>query len=59
MNKINVLPTSFNGIQFLDARAFDVPINVLDIARAKHELGWTPTVNLYDGLLKMKNWITK
>ena len=46
-------------LEFLPARAFDVPINVLDIARAKHELGWTPTVNLYDGLLKMKNWITK
>ena len=44
-------------LEFLPARAFDVPINMLDITRAKHELGWTPKVSLYDGLLKMKNWI--
>lgn len=44
-------------LEFLPARAFDVPINVLDITRAKHELGWTPKISLCDGILKMKNWI--
>jgi UDP-glucose 4-epimerase len=44
---------------FMPARSIDVPINVLDIKRAKSELGWTPKVKLNDGLLIMKKWITK
>ena len=45
-------------LEFLPARALDVPINVLDINRAECELGWTPKVSLNDGLLRMKNWVT-
>lgn len=34
-------------------RKVDVPVNVLDIGRAKHELAWQPQVSLQDGLRKM------
>jgi len=40
-------------------RTFDVPINVLDISRAKYELCWSPSVSLHDGLLIVKSWLTK
>jgi UDP-glucose 4-epimerase len=45
-------------LDIMSSRLFDVPINVLDITRAKSELCWTPKVSLNDGLLRMKNWIT-
>jgi UDP-glucose 4-epimerase len=32
------------------ARKFDVPVSVLDIARAKNELGWQPKISLNEGL---------
>lgn len=32
------------------ARKFDVPVSVLDIGRARSELGWQPKVNLNEGL---------
>lgn len=44
-------------LEFTPARSLDVPTNVLDINRAKHEFGWSPNVTLHDGLLKMKDWI--
>jgi UDP-glucose 4-epimerase len=47
------------ALEFLPARSLDVPTNVLDIKQAKTELDWAPKVSLSDGLLKMKNWITK
>ena len=34
-------------------RKVDVPVNVLDIGRAKHELAWQPQVSLQEGLRKM------
>lgn len=46
-------------IEFMPTRQLDVPINMLDINRAKRELGWTPKITLNDGLLIMKSWITK
>ena len=46
-------------IEFMPARQFDVPINVLDIKRAKLELDWEPTMCLNDGLIRMKNWISQ
>lgn len=46
-------------LEFLPARSFDVPINMLDINRAKCALGWAPEVSLKDGLSRMKNWLTR
>lgn len=37
-------------VRFLPARNFDVPINYLDITRARDELQWQPQVSLEDGL---------
>lgn len=37
-------------VRYGDARPFDVPVNVLDITRAKLELNWEPTVDLTSGI---------
>lgn len=39
------------------ARPFDPPINVLDIRRARDELGWQPTVALEEGMAKTLEWL--
>ena len=38
------------AVRFLPARACDVPINVLDISRARIHLGWQPAIPLKDGI---------
>lgn len=38
------------NVRFSPARAFDVPVNVLDISKAKQELNWTPQTTFEDGL---------
>ncbi len=43
----------------LPARGIDVPGNVLDIARAGRELGWTPEVALDDGVLRTVEWMQR
>jgi UDP-glucose 4-epimerase len=35
------------------ARPFDIPVSVLDVARAKAELGWRPKISLEDGIARM------
>jgi len=42
---------------YLDSRAFDVPVNVLSIERAKHELSWTPQVSFASGIQKILTMI--
>jgi UDP-glucose 4-epimerase len=39
-------------VRFASARPFDVPVNVLSIAKAKKDLGWSPASSLREGLLK-------
>lgn len=34
----------------------DVPRNVSDVSKAKHQLGWSPTVSLRDGLARTLDW---
>jgi UDP-glucose 4-epimerase len=43
--------------RYLEARAFDVPTNVLSIARAKTHLKWAPTTSLLDGLERTARWM--
>jgi len=43
-------------LEYMPTRSLDVPINVLDVTRAKQELNWMPKVSLSDGLLRMKSW---
>lgn len=38
-------------------RKFDVPINVLDITRAREELGWQPVISFPDGLRRTYDWM--
>lgn len=47
------------SVRFAPARAFDVPVNVLDISRAKRELGWSPQVRLEDGLRRTMDYLSK
>ena len=42
--------------KYLPARAFDVPVNVLDSTRARELLAWQPLVSLRDGLALTLKW---
>jgi UDP-glucose 4-epimerase len=46
-------------VKYTDARSFDVPINVLDISRARSHLNWSPTVSLLEGVARMYAWMLK
>ena len=39
--------------RYLPGRAFDVPRNVLDVARAERLLGWRPQVPLREGMAQL------
>jgi len=45
------------NVRYTPCRAFDVPANVLDITLAKDTLGWTPQVNLADGLRRTMEYL--
>ena len=45
------------GRRYVHGRSFDVPINVLDISRARVALGWEPKTPLYDGLARTLEWL--
>ena len=38
------------AVRYTPGRKFDIPVSVLDIARARAELDWTPQTSLADGL---------
>jgi UDP-glucose 4-epimerase len=41
------------AVEYLQARNCDVPVNVLDIARAEHTLSWAPQIDLYQGVSRL------
>lgn len=43
--------------RYLPGRAFDVPVSVLSIARAKESLGWSPKVDFEQGLQRFAAWL--
>lgn len=45
--------------KYMPGRLFDVPINVLDISRAKMYLNWQPAVGLFEGISRMYEWMLK
>ena len=46
-------------VKYLPGRPFDVPVNVLDITRAKSHLGWEPRVRLEEGVLSAWEWMQR
>lgn len=44
--------------RFLPARKFDVPVNVLDITRAREVLGWAPRTPFKVGLQRTLQWLS-
>ena len=44
-------------VRYAPGRAFDVPISVLDISRAKAALDWAPVTPFTTGLEKMHAWM--
>ena len=44
-------------IEYLPARAVDVSTVVLDISRARTELGWRPKTKLSEGISRVRDWI--
>jgi UDP-glucose 4-epimerase len=47
------------AVEYTPGRRFDVPVNVLDITRAQHELGWRPRMQLTDGLRRTYDWMRR
>ncbi len=45
-------------VTVLPGRAFDVPVNVLDIQRAREALGFSPSVTLEEGIRRTWMWLT-
>lgn len=43
--------------RFLPARKFDVPVNILDITRAREVLGWAPRTPFKVGLQRTLQWL--
>jgi UDP-glucose 4-epimerase len=43
--------------KYLPGRIFDIPVNVLDIARAKMHLKWQPTVGILEGISHAYEWM--
>jgi UDP-glucose 4-epimerase len=43
--------------RYLPSRPFDVPVNVLDISRARMHLDWRPRHSFEDGLAKTLSWL--
>lgn len=46
-------------VRLLPGRPFDVPVNVLDIDKARRELGWSPRVPLAEGLRRTWEWLER
>ena len=45
-------------VEYQPARSLDVPASVLDIGRARDELGWEPRVDLAEGISRTWTWIS-
>ena len=45
--------------RYMPGRAFDVPVSVLCIERAKRTLGWSPSVDFEIGLRRFADWLVQ
>jgi UDP-glucose 4-epimerase len=46
-------------VQYLEGRAFDVPVNVLSIERVQRVLGWSPSTALEAGIRATWDWLAQ
>jgi UDP-glucose 4-epimerase len=44
-------------VEYVPGRALDVPANVLDVARVREELGWSPKTELAEGIARTWSWV--
>ena len=44
-------------VSFKPGRPFDVPVSVLDNRRAQQELGWSPVIDLHEGIRRTAHWM--
>ena len=44
-------------VEYRSGRALDVPANVLDVARVRDELGWSPRTELAEGIARTWSWV--
>jgi len=44
-------------VEYIEGRKVDIPINVLDITKAKTVFQWQPTVSLELGIQKTWEWL--
>jgi len=52
---INPLPK----IVHQEARPFDVPMNILDSSRLRHETGWQPAIDFEEGIRRTVEWMKR
>nr|AYQ74167.1 NAD-dependent epimerase/dehydratase family protein [Cohnella candidum] len=50
VSAIEIVTGKLLEVRFLPGRNFDVPVNILDIRKAKQELNWEPRVDFVEGL---------
>lgn len=58
ISEIEILLEKPVKVEFVESRSFDVPSNVLDIQKAKNELGWEPETAFREGLKKNLKWLS-
>ena len=62
LNVIEVLRKQIDPLPevvHLPPRSFDVPVNILDSTRLRHETGWRPTVEFEEGIRRSIEWLKR
>ena len=49
--------TATRDVEHRQARVFDLPVNILDSSKLRHETGWEPTVTFAEGIRRTVEWI--
>lgn len=61
LNELLALMADVTGetpaVDYQPGRPLDAPSNVLDISRAREELGWSPSTSLEDGVARTWDWV--
>ena len=59
INKISQVLNKNPQVNYMSPRSIDVPVNILDISRARIELNWNPSISLDEGILRFNNHLKK